>query len=239
MVMLPIASASRHFVEVRETHFPMTTRAIFAAVWLACAGTAMGADLSATVKDQQGRAVEDTVVLAVPHSGAGIPPAKPADEVVDQIDKEFVPYVKPVMVGSLVHFPNKDNIRHHVYSFSPAKRFDLRLYSGLSAAPVLFDKPGVVVLGCNIHDWMVSYIYVAETPYFSKTAKDGKAQIKNLPPGEYTLRIWHPRMEAAEETTTQRIVITAIGVEDVAWQLKLKPEFRIHRAPVPGGGGYR
>jgi len=217
----------------------MITRTILAAVWLACAGSAVGADLSATVKDQEGRAVEDAVVLAVPHNEAGIAPAKPAEEVVDQIDKEFVPYVKPVMVGSLVRFPNKDNIRHHVYSFSPAKRFDLRLYSGLSAAPVLFDKPGIVVLGCNIHDWMVGYIYVAQTPYFGKTARDGKALIKNLPPDEYTLRIWHPRMEAAEETTTQRIFITAIGVGEVVWRLKLKPEFRIRRAPVPGGGGYR
>jgi hypothetical protein len=86
---------------------------------------------------------------------------------------------------------------------------------------------------------MVSYISVSETPYFVKTAKDGKALIMNLPPGEYTVRIWHPRMEAAEETTIQQIVITAIGVEDVAWQLKLKPEFKIRRAPVPGGGGYR
>jgi plastocyanin len=223
----------------RGVHLDMTGRVFLAVLWLAFAGTVIGADLSATVKDKQGGAVEDAVVLAVPLSGAGMPPAKPADEIVDQIDKEFVPYVKPVMVGSLVHFPNKDNIRHHVYSFSPTKRFALPLYSGSSAPPVLFDKPGVVILGCNVHDWMISYIYVAETPYFGKTGPDGKARIKNLPPGEYMLRVWHPRMEAAEETTTRRIVITSIGMEDVTWQLRLKQEFRIRRAPVPGGGVYR
>src|SRR5207253_2654340 len=103
----------------------------------------------------KGGAVIDAVVVAISANGASSSSAKPADEVIDQVDKEFVPHVKPVLAGTTVHFPNKDNIRHHVYSFSPAKRFDLRLYSGVSNAPVLFDKPGIVVLGCNIHDWMV------------------------------------------------------------------------------------
>lgn len=83
----------------------------------------------------------------------------------------------PVYVGTRVTFPNRDNIRHHVYSFSSAKKFELPLYIGTPAAPVVFDKPGVVALGCNIHDWMLAYIYVLTTPHFAKTAADGKARL--------------------------------------------------------------
>ena len=109
-------------------------------------------------------------------------PAKPRDNVVDQVDKQFVPKVQAVLVGTPVTFPNNDNVRHQVYSFSPAKRFELPLYAGVPAQPIVFDKPGVVVLGCNIHDWMVGYIYVSESPYFAKTGKDGKAVLADLPP---------------------------------------------------------
>ena len=103
-------------------------------------------------------------MLAAPEGRAGPLPEKPGREIVDQINLEFVPHVKPVVVGSPVYFPNKDDVRHHVYSFSPAKRFELPLYSGTPAAPVVFDRPGIVAIGCNIHDWMLGYIYVAETP---------------------------------------------------------------------------
>ena len=216
----------------------MRKRLVIAAFYLVFFESAMAADLTATVKDHEGRAIEDAVVLAVAHTNTAMPPTKPTDAVVDQIDKEFVPYVKPVLVGSLVHFPNKDNIRHHVYSFSPAKRFDLPLYSGTSAPPVLFDKPCVVILGCNVHDWMISYVYVADTPYFAKTAKDGKALIKNVPAGHYTIRVWHPRMEGTEDATNQPLVVASAGAE-VAWQIKLKPDVRFRRAPIPGASVYR
>ena len=112
------------------------------------------------VVTSNGQPVADAVVVAVPTDGA-LPAGKVRAEQLDQIDKEFVPRVKPVLVGSTVAFPNKDSVRHHVYSFSPAKRFELPLYAGVPSQPVLFDRPGVVVLGCNIHDWMVGYIYVA------------------------------------------------------------------------------
>ena len=106
-------------------------------------------------------------MLAAPEGRAGPLPEKRGREIVDQINLEFVPHVKPVVVGSPVYFPNKDDVRHHVYSFSPAKRFELPLYSGTPAAPVVFDRPGIVAIGCNIHDWMLGYIYVAETPYLA------------------------------------------------------------------------
>ena len=141
----------------------------------------------------------------------------------DQVDKQFVPKVMPVFVGTSVSFPNNDNVRHQVYSFSPAKRFELQLYAGVPAQPIVFDKPGVVVLGCNIHDWMIGYVYASESPYFAKTGANGKARITNLPPRAYIVRVWHPQAETQEEATRKTIDAAARTVE-VEWMLKVKPE---------------
>jgi hypothetical protein len=136
-----------------------------------------------------------------------------------------------------VHFPNSDNIRHQVYSFSPAKKFELPLYAGSSAPPVTFDKPGVVVLGCNIHDWMIGYVYVSETPFYAKTGAAGAAVLSDMPPGEYTVRIWHPSMDRAEETTSRRVTLAADpGSEE--WQLGLKPSIRVPRVSGAASPSY-
>ena len=91
---------------------------------------------------------------------------------------------------------------------------------------MLFDKPGVVKLGCNIHDWMLGYIYVAETPYFGKTAGDGRVQPDQLPAGRYRVRVWHPRMQGSEDATVQRVELQEAAPERVEWKLKLNPEYR-------------
>ena len=206
-------------------------------VALGAAGVAAAAEITATVRDQANEPVADAVVVAV-RSGAPASAVRPGRDVVDQIDKEFVPYVKAVTLGSAVAFPNKDNIRHHVYSFSPAKTFELPLYIGTPAHPVVFDKPGVVTIGCNIHDWMIAYIYVAESPHFGVTRQPGTVKLENLPPGPYAVRVWHPRMQATEESTVRSVTIGA-SPADVTWQLTLKQDLRPRRAPVPGQRGYR
>jgi hypothetical protein len=198
--------------------------------------TAAAGELSATVRDDRNKLLADAVVLVTPVDRP-IPPLRPGREIVDQVDYEFVPYVKPVIVGSSVSFPNKDNVRHQVYSFSPAKKFELPLYAGTPAAAVVFDKTGVVVLGCNIHDWMIGFIYVADTPYFGKSGGDGIVRLANLPAGEYEVRVWHPRLADSEESTSRRISVGA-GTAEESWQLRLKPEFRLRRAPIGGHGGY-
>ena len=137
-----------------------------------------------------------------------------------------------------MYFPNKDDVRHHVYSFSPAKRFELPLYAGTPAAPVVFDRPGIVAIGCNIHDWMLGYLYVAETPYLARTGADGRARLENLPAGRYVVRVWHPRMEGTEEATARTVSLERPGAVELAWQLVLKPSVRPRRAPVPGQRGY-
>ncbi|HEX9275632.1 MAG TPA: methylamine utilization protein [Casimicrobiaceae bacterium] len=205
------------------------------------AAQAQTAEISVTITDDQGLHVADAVVVAVPADGGARPPAKagerPRGGVVDQVNKEFTPKVTAILVGTAVTFPNHDDVRHQVYSFSSAKRFELPLYAGVPAGPVVFDKPGVVVLGCNIHDWMVGYIYVSESPYFAKTGNDGKAIIAELPPQAYAVRVWHPQLDAAEETTRKNVDVSRPGRADVAWQLKLKREVKVRRAPGAEGRG--
>src|ERR1700685_4608740 len=208
------------------------------ALVLACAALAHSAELRVTVKDHKGKNIADAVVLAVALDPRNALHSRPPQDAVDQVDKQFVPYVKPIFVGSTVRFPNSDNIRHQVYSFSPAKKFDLPLYGGSNAPPVVFDKPGVVVLGCNIHDWMVGYIYVSETPFFAKTAAAGTATIGELPPGEYTVRVWHPSMEQSEETTARPLTLNPDAPSSVEWDLNLKPQLRIPRISGAASPGY-
>jgi len=208
---------------------------------LACLVSASGAQaakISALIFGADAKPLPNAVVVAVPEEGHP-PPIGKVVEVVDQIDKEFVPYVKPIRAGSYVQFPNKDNIRHHVYSFSPAKIFELPLYKGTPSQPVLFDKPGVIKLGCNIHDWMIGYLYVAETPYFGKTAGDGRVDLDELPAGRYQVRVWHPRMEGSEDATVTRVDLEEATPAVVEWTLKLNPEYRPQRTPLPGEPGYR
>ena len=153
---------------------------------MAC-GDALAASVIARVADSAGAPVFEAVVYLVP-TGAK-PAVTPRPGVMDQANKEFLPLVVPVQLGASVSFPNKDNIRHHVYSFSPAKVFQLKLYSGTPSKPLVFDKPGVVVLGCNIHDWMVGYIYVVDTPYFAKTDMERHGQARQ--PSRGRLRVAH------------------------------------------------
>ncbi len=204
---------------------------------LACAAL-HAAELHVRVMDHKGKQVADAVVLAVPVDPKNAQRGKLAADAVDQVDKQFVPYVKPILVGATVRFPNSDNIRHQVYSFSPAKKFELPLYAGTDAPPVVFDKPGVVVLGCNIHDWMIGYVYVSETPFFAKTGSAGTATLSDLPAGEYAVRVWHPSMERAEETTTQHLTLVADSPTSAEWHIDLKPTLRVPRVSGASSPAY-
>lgn len=151
----------------------------------------LSAQLTLTVTNNKGEMLNNVVAALVPIQPVDYGAAPPA--IMDQRDNMFVPGVLAIRVNTLVRFPNSDDVRHHVYSFSPAKKFELRLYHGMTAEPVLFDKPGTVVLGCNIHDSMVAYIYVVETDFFALSDKQGNIQL-NAPAGEYQLQVYHPQM---------------------------------------------
>lgn len=206
----------------------------FCTAWPGLAEFTGAAELTVSITQDEGEAVSEAVVEAVPADGAELPADLPS-MVMDQIDKAFVPRVLAVAAGTPVNFPNKDNIHHHVYSFSPAKQFELPLYEGTPADPVVFDQPGVVALGCNIHDWMRGYIYVTESPYFGISGEDGKVVLSGLDTGEYTLRVWHSNLRNARKPHTQNLQLE--GDQNVTVDLKLKPKLRIRR--MPGSGSYR
>lgn len=170
---------------------------------LALAPLAHAVDLDVKVTDAAGQPLADAVVYVVPATSVALPPPKPG--AIDQAGKQFVPTVSAVQVGSTVRFPNSDNIRHQVYSFSPAKVFSLKLYSGRSADPVLFDKPGLVVLGCNIHDQMIAWLLVVPTPWFATTKAEGQVRLQGLPAGDYQLFAWHPGLPG--EPPARRVVL--------------------------------
>ena len=129
---------------------------------------------------------------------------------VAQIERKFVPQVTVLTVGSELRFPNRDTVRHHVYSFSPAKTFELKLYAGTPANPVSFDKPGIAVLGCNIHDLMVAWVVIVETPYHAVGGKNGALKI-DAPPGNYRLRTWHAGLPPGTPPTDEALVLPAGG----------------------------
>ena len=175
---------------------------------LLCVSTAGAASLQVQLKDQQGQALANAVLsLHGPLGGA----ASPAPAVMDQVQKQFLPAVLAVRSGTRVSFPNRDDIRHQVYSFSPAKRFELRLYKGTPSEPVLFDKPGLVVLGCNIHDWMVGYVYVTDDPWFAVSDAQGKLNLEQLPAGTYTASLWHPQAPDMLPQAAGQVQLTEAG----------------------------
>ncbi|GAB2492654.1 methylamine utilization protein [Arenimonas alkanexedens] len=155
---------------------------------------------------------------AVASLHAGAARASGATAVMDQRDSTFAPGVLAVQAGSSVSFPNSDTVQHQVYSFSAPKPFELPLYSGTPLEPVRFERPGVVVVGCNIHDWMIGYIVVLDTPYFGKSGEDGVVRL-DAPPGRYTLRVWHSRQAEVRESPVE---ITSEGVV-LALSLTLGP----------------
>ena len=156
------------------------------------AGPAAGATLDALVRTAAGKPLPDAAVVLEPFAPAAAPKnrARAAVQVphtqIEQRGAEFSPWVTVVQAGTAVDFPNNDTVRHHVYSFSQPKRFEIKLYAGKPGQPITFDKPGEVVIGCNIHDWMEAYVLVVESPYFGKTGPDGQVHIGNLPAGVCT-----------------------------------------------------
>lgn len=150
----------------------------------------MAAELSIKVTDTQQQPLPYTVIELV-NSDYLAAPAPDGAQVIQQ-DLNFQPFVSIVPKGTFVEFPNLDKTRHHVYSFSKAKTFELRLYAGKAEAPLLLDQAGVVTLGCNIHDNMLAYIYVSNSRYSAMTDANGEAHFNNLPATDFQLTLWHP-----------------------------------------------
>ncbi len=184
---------------------------------LVAAAPATAASLVVEVSDAGSSPFRDVVVYAV---SEGRKPAAPAaTAVMDQKNRMFVPHILPIQTGTAVHFPNSDDVRHQVYSFSPAKKFQLPLYAGTPASPVVFDKPGVVTLGCNIHDRMSAYIVVLDTPYFA-VAQAGRAELSGLAQGEYEVHVWHPGLRG--QAPSERVSLAGGDKKTIALRIGSK-----------------
>jgi len=183
------------------------------ALALAClTGAAQAANVNVAVTDAAGKPLAGAVVYLQPAAGKGT--AKPLAGIeISQAKRQFAPRVTIVTVGTPVTFPNLDTVRHHVFSFSPIKTFELKLYAGVPNVPVVFDKPGVAVLGCNIHDTMAAWVVVADTPWFGRSTADGRARIEAVPPGSYRLRVWHAGLPLNTEPAPVAITVTAADAE--------------------------
>ncbi len=192
----------------RSVHAALMSAAVEVAALLSGGRCARATPVTVQVQSGTGAPAVDAVVVFEPRDRT--PPPAHADAIIDQIHKRFVPHVTVIRTGTSVTFPNSDRIRHQVYSFSPAKVFSMKLYAGSPKKAVVFDKPGLVVLGCNIHDTMLAFVLVVNTPYFAKVPASGSAGF-DLPPGRYSMRVWDEALGAP--VPARPVVVTAAPLQ--------------------------
>lgn len=187
--------------------------------------TVADASIAVLVLDRNGKPIPDVAVYAN-SAGTEFTSAGTASvAVMDQVDKRFVPHLLVVQVGTLVEFPNSDPIAHHVYSFSRPNQFNLPLYKGEIQPSVRFTQEGIVTLGCNIHDNMLGYILVVDTPLYAKTDADGRAVLETVLADELEVRIWSPRIRDAIDSLVE-IVVSADGDQQLTYQVVKKLRVR-------------
>jgi hypothetical protein len=165
-------------------------------IWGLFSATAYAANIEGQIVVKYARDNANAVVYIDKIPGKRFTPP-PAPITLDQINLMFVPHVLPVLVGTTVAFPNSDEIRHNVFSPGPP-RFDLGTYPQKTTKFHVFDKPGIWTLLCNVHAEMSAYVVVTETPFFTRTEKDGKFVLKDVPPGKYTVKVWHEKAKPTE-----------------------------------------
>jgi len=186
--------------------------ALAATLFATSAAAAFAAPVEVRVTDDAGKPLAGAVVFL--ESREAREQVKPlAGAEIAQADKQFQPAVSVVTVGTAVNFPNRDTVRHHVYSFSPAKRFEIKLYVGTPAQPVVFDQPGIAVLGCNIHDQMAAWVLIVDTPWYGRTGADGRFARADVPPGSYRLRTWHANLPVGATPAEQALRVETAGAQ--------------------------
>jgi len=202
-----------------------TTSALLAG--LSKAAGALAATIVVAVQTSDGRPLQGAVLTIHSLSGPSHPGA-PVNAVIDQVDRAFVPDLLVIPTGSTVEFPNSDSVSHQIYSFSPARKFQLPLYRGKPYPPVRFDQAGLVTLGCNIHDSMLAYVLVTDAPFFGRTDATGSWSV-DVPRGTYRVTVWHPRMQEGAELEREMMIADA---DRAALTLRLAKPLQ----PAPLGG---
>lgn len=203
----------------------LATRLALTLAGLCAAASVHAADLTVIIRDASGRPIPDAVVIA---DMAGRPAGAPAEVVVNQRDMAFAPFVTVVPLGSTVVFTNLDPFRHHVYSFSPARRFEIKLFGEGERRSVRVDRVGLIAVGCNIHDQMQAFIQVVDTPFARKADAAGRVTLRDQPGGAHRIRVWHPYLRAPGNELTVEV---AAGTGTLPVTLRL-------RRPAPAHHGY-
>ncbi len=198
---------------------------------LLTAAPACAADLTLVVRTPRGAPVADAVVTVLPASGGGVPRSYGQPLRMVQRQMRFEPFVLVAPVGAEVAFPNEDAVRHQVYSFSPAKKFELKLYGRDQSRTVRFDKAGTVSVGCNIHDSMVGFVKVVDAPFAAKTDGAGRVVLHGLPAGAAVVRVWHPYLKAPASELRLDVALPAQGGVERAVVGEV-------RSPPMASGGY-
>ncbi|WP_431478029.1 methylamine utilization protein [Massilia eburnea] len=198
------------------------------AVFCFSGAAAAASGITVHIADANGKPVADAVVYLEADGGQSLPKPQKAGEI-SQKGLKFNPLVTVIQAGSKIYFPNNDKVRHHIYSFSAPHKFDQKLYSGTTADPQTFDKPGTVVLGCNIHDKMIAYVRIVDTPYFGKTDAGGDVAV-DAPAGKYVLKAWHPDIVGGN--AQEQAVRLSDGTANASFKFALKPPSTDPDAPA-------
>ena len=196
-------------------------------------------DLAVTIVDHKNIDVANAVVTLTPNrSIMSSTQAPPVNVSIIQQGAMFNPFVLAIPTGTKVHFPNKDNFRHHVYSFSKAKRFQLRLYDKDEEKFITFDKPGIAALGCNIHDNMLAFVYISEAPLIATTDTKGEAIFKNITAGDYKMTVWHPDLKKDSWASNKNMQINITATPTLRHQIELTTLRRTQEKPNFNSGNY-
>ncbi len=206
-----------------------TLLAAAVAAVLLLSSAARAADVAGIVRDANGAPIADAILYAAPRNApTPAAPAASAPLAIDQVNAQF-PFVTPMRRGSTVVFRNADTFGHTVYSVSQAKTFTIPLSRDVVSAPVVFDTAGVVVVGCSIHDWMIAYVLVLDTPYYAVTNATGTAVLQNLPADTHDVYVWHPGMTTPPQPLPITVAAGAIGNAEFRIDLKLDGLWKIDR----------
>ena len=193
---------------------------------LIAAAPAVAGELSVSIDDGHGRPAADAVVsLRRDGDAERSQQQAPMTKIIDQRDETFIPYVEIFRPGDQVVFRNSDRTRHHVYSFAAAKSFEFVIAPGASSAPVMLDRIGEIAVGCNIHDKMITHLYVSDAPWIARSPSDGRVVFDNLPAGTYEIDVWHPQLRPGKPGPHQTIVIDD-GPAKATFSLPLLPDPR-------------
>jgi len=194
---------------------------------LGMATAAAPAELAVRVVDARGAPVTDAVVTAVPRDARVFPVVAiaPKTHVIDQRNETFIPYIEVFRPGDTVVFHNSDHTRHHAYSFAPARQFEFVLAPGESSTPLQLDQVGVIAVGCNTHDHMITYFYVTDAPVTTRTRGDGVARV-DLPAGAWDVRVWHPRQRPGSADAAGAVTVADGATVDAAFTVPLLPDPR-------------